>query len=193
VQPHIANYLSRLQRALDGLPRDRIAQLADTLLRAYHNDKQVFTIGNGGSSSTASHMAADLAKNTIGPNMRRFRITSLNDNASIVTALANDLGYENVFAEQLVNLIRAGDVLIAVSASGNSPNVVNAIRYAQRQSAHVVGLLGFDGGVAAQLSDNAIVVPSDNYGVVEDAHLVINHILVEYFRDHLAETRAWVV
>ena len=193
MKAHITDYLGRLQCALDALPHDRITRLAETLLRAYHNDKQVFTIGNGGSSSTASHMAADLAKNTIGPNMRRFRITSLNDNASIVTALANDLGYEMVFAEQLVNLIRAGDVLIAVSASGNSPNVVNAIHYARRQSAHVVGLLGFDGGIAAELADNAIVVPSDNYGVVEDAHLVINHMLVEYFRDHLAETQAWVV
>ncbi len=193
MQSHIDDYLDRLRSALEALPREHVIRLAETLLRAYHNDKQVFTIGNGGSSSTASHMAADLAKNTIGPNMRRFRITSLNDNASIVTALANDLGYENVFAEQLVNLIRAGDVLIAVSASGNSPNVINAIRYAQRQSAHVVGLLGFDGGVAAKLADNAIVVPSYHYGIVEDAHLIINHILVEYFREHLLETRAWAV
>jgi phosphoheptose isomerase len=98
-----------------------------------------------------------------------------------------------VFAEQLVNLIRPGDVLIAVSASGNSPNIVNAIRYAQRQSAHVVGLLGFDGGMAAQLADNAIVIPSHDYGVVEDLHLIINHMLVQYFRDHLAETQAWMV
>jgi D-sedoheptulose 7-phosphate isomerase len=146
----------------------------------------VFTIGNGGSSSTASHLAADLSKNTTGPNMRRFRITSLNDNAAIVTALANDLGYEHVFSEQLVNLIRAGDVLIAVSASGNSPNIVNAIRYAQQQSAHVAALLGFDGGVAATLADNAIIVPSSDFGIVEDLHLAINHILVEHFRDYLA-------
>jgi D-sedoheptulose 7-phosphate isomerase len=190
---YITSYLDRLQGALASLPRDRVDRFAETLLRAYHNDKQVFTIGNGGSSSTASHMAADLAKNTIGPNMRRFRITSLSDNASIVTALGNDLGYENIFAEQLVNLIRAGDVLVAVSASGNSPNIINAIRYANRQSAHVIGLLGFDGGTAAELADNAIVVPSHDYGVVEDAHLIINHILVEYFRDRLMTTRAWVV
>jgi len=193
VQEYIESYLSRLNDTISRLPRDRIAALGATLLRAYRNDKQVFTLGNGGSSSTASHMAADLAKNTIGPNMRRFRIMSLNENAAIVTALANDVGYEHVFAEQLINLIRPGDVLIAVSASGNSPNVLEAIRYAQRENAETVGLLGFDGGEAARLVDNSIVVPSHDYGVVEDLHLVINHVLVEYFRAHLADLRPSVV
>jgi D-sedoheptulose 7-phosphate isomerase len=192
VVAHVEDYLERLHRAIDGLPRDRLAALAQTLLGAYQNDKQVFTIGNGGSSSTASHLAADLSKNTTGPNMKRFRITSLGDNAAIVTALANDLGYEHIFSEQLVNLIRAGDVLIAVSASGNSPNIVAAIRYARQQSAHVVALLGFDGGVAATLADNAIIVPSSDFGIVEDLHLAINHILVEHFRDYLAAAPAWV-
>ena len=104
----VDDYLERLRTAIDGLPRDRLNQLAETLLGAYRNDKQVFTIGNGGSSSTASHLAADLSKNTTGANTRRFRITSLNDNAAIVTAIANDLGYENVFVEQLINLIPPG-------------------------------------------------------------------------------------
>lgn len=193
MEAYIEAHLDRVRSAVDALPRDRLTLLGQTLLRAYRNEKQVFTIGNGGSSSTASHMAADLAKNTIGPNMRRFRISSLNDNAAIVTALANDLGYENVFAEQLMSLIRAGDVLIVVSASGNSPNVINAIRYARSQSAHVAGLLGFDGGIAATLVDNPIVVPSDDYGVVEDIHLIINHMLVDYLRDNFIEDRAWIV
>ena len=175
------------------LGRDQLTQLGETLLRAYRNDKQVFVIGNGGSSSTASHMAADLAKNTIGPNMKRFRIVSLNENAAIMTALANDVGYENVFSEQLVNVIRAGDVLIVVSASGNSPNVLRAIRYAQHQSAEVVGLLGFDGGEAAPMVDIPIVVESHDYGIVEDVHLIINHMLVEYFQQHLAASRPWAV
>jgi D-sedoheptulose 7-phosphate isomerase len=193
MQDHVSRYLERLQGAIDGLPRDQLAALGEILFRAYRNDKQVLVMGNGGSSSTASHMAADLAKNTIGPNMRRFRISSLNDNAAIVTALANDLGYENVFSEQLTSLIRAGDVLIAVSASGNSPNILNAMRYARSRSAEVVGLLGFDGGQAAELSDLAVIVPSHDYGVVEDVHLVINHILVDYFRDQLAVDRPWTV
>jgi D-sedoheptulose 7-phosphate isomerase len=193
METYIESYIERLTATIGSLPRDRIARLGATLLRAYRNDKQVFTLGNGGSSSTASHMAADLAKNTIGPNMQRFRITSLNENAAIVTALANDIGYEHIFSEQLINVIRPGDVLIAVSASGNSPNVLEAIRHAQRANAEVVALLGFDGGAAAKLADNAIVVPSWDYGVVEDVHLVINHMLVEYFQAYLAELRPSVL
>jgi D-sedoheptulose 7-phosphate isomerase len=190
---HLDEYLSRLQTAVDALPRERMDALGETLLRAYRNNKQVFLLGNGGSSSTASHMAADLAKNTIGPNMKRFRIVSLNDNAAIVTALANDLGYENIFSEQLTNLVQVGDVLIVVSASGNSPNVLKAMRYARSRSAEVIGLLGFDGGAAAELADIALIVPSDHYGVVEDIHLIVNHILVDYFKACLAETRPCVV
>ncbi len=189
MQAYIDRYLDRLKEGIEGLPHKQLTQLGEILLRAYRNDKQVFVIGNGGSSSTATHMAADLAKNTIGPNMRRFRIASLSDNAAIVTALANDIGYENVFSEQLTSLVRAGDVLIAVSASGNSPNVLNAMRYARSRSAEVVALLGFDGGQAAALADLAIIVPSGDYGVVEDIHLVINHMLVDYFRDQLASVR----
>jgi D-sedoheptulose 7-phosphate isomerase len=186
-------YCQRLSAALDAIPRDLVVALGETLFRAYRDGKQVFILGNGGSSSTASHMAADLAKNTIDPNMKRFRIFSLNDNAAIMTALANDLGYDNVFVEQLTNLIQAGDVLIAVSASGNSPNVLKAMRYARSRSAEVVGLLGFDGGAAAALADIPLVVPSEHYGIVEDTHLILNHILVDYFRERLAQERPWVV
>jgi D-sedoheptulose 7-phosphate isomerase len=190
---NVDNYLGRLHSAVEALPRDRLAELGETLYRTYRNGQQVFTLGNGGSASTASHMAADLAKNTIGANMRRFRVLSLNDNQSLLTALANDLGYENVFSEQLKNLIRAGDLLVAISASGNSPNVLNAIRCAQRQCAEVVGILGFQGGEAARLADVAIIVPCDHYGVIEDVHLIINHILVDYFGHRLAEDRGWLV
>ena len=184
---HISAYIDRLTGTLHELPRDRLRTLGEMLIRAYRSEKHVFTLGNGGSASTASHMAADLGKNTIGPNMRRFRIMSLNDNASILTALANDLGYENVFSEQLVNLIRPGDLLVVISASGNSANVLKAMHYAREQCAEVVGILGFDGGEAERLADLSIVVPSDDYGVVEDAHLIINHILVGHFKARLAE------
>jgi D-sedoheptulose 7-phosphate isomerase len=193
MRTHITGYLGRLQDAIDELPLDRLETIGEMLYRAYRNERQVFTVGNGGSASTASHMAADLGKNTIKPNMRRFRILSLNDNAAIVTALANDLGYEHVFSEQLINLIRPGDLLVTVSASGNSPNVLNAMRYAQEQCAEVIGVLGFDGGAAADIADVAIVVPSFDYGVVEDVHLIINHILVDYFKARLADDLQCVV
>ena len=155
--------------------------------------RSVFILGNGGSASTASHMAADLVKNTIGPNMRRFRIMSLNDNIPLLTALSNDLGYDNMFAEQLQNLIQPGDVLIVISGSGNSPNVLKAMEYARSRSAQVAALLGFGGGKAAELADLVVLIDSDDYGVVEDAHLIINHILVEHFRQRLAGEKPFTV
>ena len=190
MQSQVAGYLEQLRATIDTLPRDRLAEMGEMLFRAYRNEKQVFTVGNGGSASTASHMAADLGKNTIGPNMRRFRILSLNDNAAIVTALANDIGYEHIFSEQLVNLIQPGDLLVAISGSGNSPNVVRAMTYAREQCAEVVAVLGFDGGLAAGLADLAVIFPIDHYGIVEDVHLIINHILVDYFKARLAEEQS---
>jgi D-sedoheptulose 7-phosphate isomerase len=190
---NVTRYIDELRSAVDGLPRERLEELGEMLYRAYCNGKQVFVIGNGGSASTATHMAADLGKNTIGANMRRFRVISLNDNTATLTALANDLGYENVFSEQLKNLVRAGDLLIVLSGSGKSPNVINAIRSAQESCAEVVAVLGFAGGEAVELADLSIIVPSNHYGVIEDVHLVINHILVDYFKGRLAEEQAWVV
>lgn len=191
MKDHVADYLARLSRSLDGISTNDITDMGEILYRAYHIGAQVFVLGNGGSASTASHMAADLAKNTIGPHMRRFRILSLNDNIPLLTALANDEGYENIFSEQLENLIQPGDVLVAISASGNSENVLRAVRYANSRQAQTIGLLGFDGGEASGLVDKAVLVHSTDYGVIEDAHLVLNHILVEYFRNRLAEERQW--
>jgi D-sedoheptulose 7-phosphate isomerase len=193
IEIQIKDYLSRLTTTVEALPVDSLERLSEMLYRAYSDGKQVFVLGNGGSASTASHMAADLAKNTIEANMRRFRIMSLNDNISLLTALSNDLGYERMFAEQLQNLIQPGDVLIVISGSGNSPNVLRAMEYARSQSAEVAALLGFGGGAAAELADLSVLVDSDDYGVVEDAHLIINHILVEYFRKRLADENPWTV
>lgn len=191
IEARIRDYLKRLTKTLESMPAESIEGVSEMLYRAYTDGKQVFTLGNGGSASTASHMAADLAKNTIGPNMRRFRIMSLNDNIPMLTALSNDLGYENVFAEQLQSLIQPGDVLIVLSGSGNSPNVIKAMEYARSQSAEVAALLGFGGGRAAELADISILVDSSDYGVVEDAHLVLNHILVEYFQQRLSDENPW--
>jgi D-sedoheptulose 7-phosphate isomerase len=191
IKTHTREYLERLIATLEAMPVDAIERLSEVLYRAYTDGKQVFILGNGGSASTASHMAADLGKNTIGPNMRRFRIMSLNDNIPLLTALSNDVGYDNVFAEQLQNLIQPGDVLIAISGSGNSPNVLRAMEYAHSRSAETVAMLGFGGGKAAELADLVLLVEADDYGVVEDAHLIVNHILVEHFRQRLAEEQPW--
>jgi D-sedoheptulose 7-phosphate isomerase len=185
VSESLAAYFAELKALLDAMPLERIESIGAALYSAYRHDKQVFVVGNGGSASTASHMACDLSKNTLAGNRPRFRVMSLTDNVALMSALANDVGYEHVFKEQLVNLIRTGDVLIVLSGSGSSPNVLEAMRYARERSATVIAFLGFDGGEAAELADHAIVAPTDNYGLIEDVHMILNHALTGYFRDRL--------
>jgi D-sedoheptulose 7-phosphate isomerase len=185
VSEHFANLTSLLNAVEEAASPERIEAIGEILYRAYSHQKQVFVVGNGGSAATASHLACDLGKNTISPNMRRFRILSLNDNVPLLTALANDVGYERVFSEQLVNLIRPGDVLVALSGSGRSPNIVEAARYARHRAATVVALLGFDGGETIELADEYVLVPSRDYGLIEDVHMILAHVLTGYFRKRL--------
>jgi len=190
VSDSVGAYVRELKALLDAMPLERIEAIGAVLYSAYRHDKQVFVVGNGGSASTASHMACDLAKNTFSGNRSRFRVMSLTDNVALMSALANDVGYDHVFREQLVNLIRTGDVLIVLSGSGNSENVLEAMRYAREQSATVIAFLGFDGGAAAVLADHAIVAPTKNYGLIEDVHLILNHALTGYFRSRLEDEPA---
>lgn len=187
----VTDYLERLKTAIDAMPLEHIAATGEILYRAYRHNKQVFIIGNGGSAATASHMACDLGMNTAAPNRPRFRVSSLNDNMPLVSALANDLGYDRVFAEQLTNLVHPGDVLISISGSGRSPNILAAMRCARERGATNIALLGFDGGKAIELADEYVLIPSSNYGIVEDLHLVLDHMLVAYFSERLqTEERA---
>lgn len=174
---YVRAYFERLTGIVGAMPVERIEAMGEILFRAYKHNKQVFIIGNGGSAATASHMACDLGKNTIAPNRQRFRIMSLTDNMPLLSALANDVGYENVFSEQLVNLIRPGDVLVVISGSGRSPNIVRAMRYARERAATIIALLGFDGGEALALADEYVLVPSNEYGFVEDVHMILDHVL----------------
>src|SRR5436190_6360548 len=185
----ITGYLDELRHCLDTLPAADLARFLDCLERAYQDDRQVYIIGNGGSAATASHMACDLAKNVYPAvstaQVRRFRVTSLTDNVAMITALANDCGYERVFSEQLNNLLQKDDLVVAISASGNSPNVVEALALARTRGARTAALLGFDGGVVKDMVDVALVVGSHDYGHVEDLHLVLNHLLVSWMRQLL--------
>jgi D-sedoheptulose 7-phosphate isomerase len=185
----ITGYLDELRHCLDTLPAADLARFLDCLERAYQDDRQVYIIGNGGSAATASHMAADLAKNVYPAvstaQVRRFRVTSLTDNVALITALANDCGYERVFAEQLNNLLQKDDLVIAISASGNSPNILEAIALARERGARTAALLGFGGGRARDLVDVALVVDSGDYGHVEDLHLMLNHLVAAWMRQLL--------
>lgn len=184
-QEQTRDYLGRLQRLLGQLDYDALGKIAEVVVRAYREDSTIYVIGNGGSASTASHMSCDLSKGTLSPKHRRLRVVSLNDNMAWFSAIANDLGYEEVFVEQLRHILRPGDVVIAISASGNSPNVVKAVEFAKTVSSTTIGLVGFQGGKVRQLADLVVHLESGDYGTIEDAHLILNHILVEYMREFI--------
>ena len=184
-----SDYLADVERVLRGLPLDRVRALAERLAEAYRRDQQIFAFGNGGSSATAAHLIEDLAKCIdYGPGRPRFRAIALCTSVALITAWANDTAYEHVFAEQLRNLVRAGDVVIAISGSGNSPNVLRAIELANEAGAHTIGLTGFDGGALRSVAREAIVVPCHNMQQVEDAHLVICHLVFCLLRDNDPES-----
>ena len=179
----ITQYLTDLTATVNRLPAEAIEQLIALLHEARLQGRQVFLLGNGGSAATASHFACDLAKNTIVAGLPSFRAISLVDNAALMTAWANDTAYDNLFCGQLGCLLRPQDVVIGISASGNSPNVLRAIEMARAGGAVTVGLTGFAGGKLKGLVDLAIVVPSDCMEQIEDLHLVIEHLVVTALRE----------
>jgi len=178
-------YVEGLHDCLASLDLEEVAEVIGYIEDAYDEGKQVFIIGNGGSAGTASHMAADLDKNILPERhpdgTRRLRALSLTDNVAWITALANDLGYEHVFSEQLKNLVQEGDLVIAISGSGKSPNILEGMRAARHAGARVVALLGFDGGPAKDLADAYVLVGARRYGYVEDLHAMLIHLITSYF------------
>jgi D-sedoheptulose 7-phosphate isomerase len=179
----IQNYISTLQLTMDQLPRQAIADVIALLQRARMRGGQVFILGNGGSASTASHFACDLAKNTRQEGLPHFRVIGLTDNIAMFSALANDEGYENVFSVQLASLVRPDDIVIAISASGNSQNVIRAAEVAHQYGAIVVGFTGFDGGDLRQLANFSIHVNSHVIEHVEDMHLILEHLIVKTIKE----------
>jgi len=179
----IKNYISGLQRTMDQLPHQLIADVIGILDEARLRGSQVFIMGNGGSAATASHFVCDLAKNTRRGGLPHFRVIGLTDNMAIFSAYANDEGYENVFSQQLANLVQPGDVIIGISASGNSKNVLNAIEEAQKRNVTTIGFTGFDGGFLGQMVDVNIHVKSDVIEHVEDIHLMLEHIIIKAIKE----------
>jgi len=179
---------------LEGVDVAAVTAVVEHLLESWRRGALVVIAGNGGSASTASHMANDLVKATRAESQRGVRAISLTDNVSLLTALANDEGFGAVFASQLEAVITPGDVLILISASGNSPNAVAAAARANELGASTVALVGFDGGVLARTCDLVVRVDSETgeYGPVEDVHLVLNHMISEALREAIAATRTSV-
>ena len=181
----VKRYLETLHETLDRLPIADIETVIDVLYDARLSGQQVFIMGNGGSASTASHFVCDLAKNTRVEGWPHFRVIGLTDNMALFSALANDDGYENVFALQLENLVREGDIVIGISTSGNSPNVVNGIRLGNAVGAVTIGFTGFDQGELGAVVDYQVHVPSDNIEQVEDIHLMLEHLIVTVLRERV--------
>ncbi|HEY3295955.1 MAG TPA: SIS domain-containing protein [bacterium] len=176
-----------LRRMFDELPLDAVERVLQLFETAYREDRTVFICGNGGSFSTASHWVCDFSKGTNAPGVKRMRMIGLGDNIPMLTAYANDVHYDEVFAEPLRTYARAGDVVVLLTASGNSPNILSAAKAAKEVGAVTVGLIGFGGGKLAPLVDYPIVVACREYGPVEDLHLVLDHIISLHMRSVIAQ------
>ena len=179
---YFQSYFSYLNELLTAIDSDSITGVIDCFLTARDNNRTIFFAGNGGSASTASHFAQDLGEVGRKTNKPGFRTLSLTDNISLLSAIGNDYGFEKIFSIQLSELLSPGDVLVAISASGNSPNVVKAVEFAKEAGGKTVGLVGFDGGKMREICDHVIHVKTDigAYGPAEDAHMIMDHLITSY-------------
>lgn len=181
----IEQYIGQMHHTLDQLPLELIDEMIETLHQARLAGKQIFIMGNGGSASTASHFVCDLAKNTRKEGWPHFKAIGLTDNMAIFSAYANDEGYENVFAQQLASLIHTGDIVIAISASGNSPNVLKAVEVARQHRAKTIGFTGFNGGRLGPMVDLHLHINSNIIEQVEDIHLMLEHMTVKTLKERV--------
>ena len=177
-------YLERVSREFEKVDLDELQALSDAIYDAYRQGRFVFICGNGGSGANASHFCEDLGKSTLNREdfdndaMPRLKVMSLTDNTPYILAWANDEGYDRIFVEQLKNFASAGDVLVAISGSGNSPNVLRAVEWANRMGLKTFGITGYDGGKLRRLAHQAVHVPLDDMGMVESIHLVLFHYVL---------------
>jgi D-sedoheptulose 7-phosphate isomerase len=179
-------YLQKLSGLFSRLPYQAIEGIAQAILQAAGEERTIFVFGNGGSAASASHMMCDLNKGTTEPESgRRLRVMALTDNVPLLTAWANDFAYDRVFSEQLKNFVRTGDVAFAISASGNSPNVLVALETARANGALTLGLTGHQGGKMKAMCDICAVVPSDNAQMIEDIHHAILHSIFTVVRKRI--------
>ena len=173
------SYIEELKEVLDGFPHEQFELFVDAMLNAYHNEKRIFVMGNGGSASTASHWVCDINKGCSLGKENKFKMMCLNDSISTMLAYANDLSYEDVFVEQLKNFFESGDLVIGISGSGNSENVLRAIDYANNNGGTTVGLCGYSGGKLFQMVDIPILAKVDDMQKVEDIHMIVAHMSMQ--------------
>ncbi len=172
-------YIDELKSLLDKFPHDTFQKIFEILLDAYKNDRHIFVMGNGGSGSTASHFVCDINKGSCYGLEKRFKMICLNDNIPSILAYANDQSYEDIFVEQLKNFLNPGDVVIGISGSGNSKNILKAIMYAREKGAKTIGLSGFDGGRLSKIVDVSLIADINDMQKSEDLHMIVVHMLMQ--------------
>jgi D-sedoheptulose 7-phosphate isomerase len=179
----LSNYIAAQISTMDSIPLDKLQHIAGLLKAALENDRQIFLFGNGGSAANASHFATDLGKGSSDKLGSRFRVLSLNDNASWITALGNDYACEDIFVRQLMNYARPGDLALTMSVSGNSPNLVKAIEWCCGAGVTTVAFVGQKRGRLAEIADHVLAIGDTHYGRVEDAHMTMCHLLCYAFME----------
>lgn len=184
VRDWITEYIRQQKAALDSIPVEAVQEIIQAFREALQQDRQIFIFGNGGSASNSSHFATDLGKGASDKLGARFRCLSLNDNISWITALGNDYSFDDVFMRQLQNFAKPGDIVMTLSVSGNSPNLVKAIDWAVNNGMYTVALVGAKRGKLAQMAQKVIVINSEHYGRVEDAHMGICHMICYAFMEN---------
>jgi len=190
ITPSVAakDYLLAVQGVLARLDHAIVDRMVEVVWRGYEEGRTLFLFGNGGSAALASHFACDIGKGTIAGKRKRLKTVALTDNVALITAWANDKAYDAIFAEQLESLAEKGDIALAISGSGNSPNMIRGLEAARRLGAQTLVLTGFDGGRAKPLADLCLVVPSDSMQLIEDAHLCATHAIFLAIRQRMMQT-----
>lgn len=184
----VISYFEKVVRTIEKMPVTTIDQVVGALLQAYESSRMIYVFGNGGSAALASHFACDLGKGATNGSPKRFQILAFTDNVPLMTAWANDARYEDIFAEQLVNFVRPNDIAFAISGSGKSPNVLNALKIARHAGAFTIGLTGFQGGDMKDLCDLCVIIPSDNMQVIEDLHLSVTHAVFTALKAKISQS-----
>lgn len=186
---HSQNYLLEIQACIDHFDHKMIGEITDIIYKAYQDKKRIFVFGNGGSATTAAHMMCDFNKGVLGhtgeKDIGRFKIIALCDNIASITAWSNDTSYDRIFVEPLKNLYEDGDIVIGISVSGNSPNVVKACEYVKEQKGTVIAFTGAPGGKLKEIANKCFVANSPSYEIAEDIHLILVHMLKKYFLETL--------
>ncbi len=179
----LKSYQDKLKHLIDQIDLETINKVINLISNTNKHNSNIYVIGNGGSAATASHMVNDLGVGLSRRGLENFNIQSLSDNIAVCSALANDVGYENIFYEQLKNRISSNDLLIAISCSGNSSNIIKAVEYAKTKNCTIISFTGFDGGKLKGLSDINLHIQTNKneYGLVEDLHMIFNHMIYSYF------------